>query len=153
MSARDPAALARWALAAFASGSTFDAESFIAPDYANLESADRSDARGADEFRATVAWFHRAFADLRYDEVALLADDTQAIAWVVLHGRHVHPFLGVPADGRTFAVEQVHLFRCAGGCLTGHRAVRDDLRLLLRLGARVVLPDGSPLAVHHRAAS
>jgi steroid delta-isomerase-like uncharacterized protein len=152
MSARDPAALARKALAAFASGDTSEAEGFIAPDYANLESADRSDARGAAEFRATVAWIHVAFADLRYEEVAILADADQAIAWAVLHGRHVRPFLGVPADGRAFAVEQVHLFRCAGGRLTGHRAVRDDLRLLLRLGARIVLPDGSPLAVHHRAA-
>ena len=150
---RDPAALARAALAAFASGDTAEAESFIAPSYANLESGDRSEARGPAEFRATVAWIHRSFADLRYEEVAILADEAQVIAWAVLHGRHVRPFFGVPADGRSFAVEQVHLFRCADGRLTGHRAVRDDLRLLLRLGARIVLPDGSKLPVHHRAAT
>jgi len=151
MSLHDPAALARRALAAFASGDTSGADAFIAPEYVNLESEDRTDARGPAEFRATVAWIHSAFADLRYEEVALLADETQAMAWAVLHGRHVRPFLGVSADGRAFAVEQVHLFRCAGGRLAGHRAVRDDLRLLLRLGARIVLPDGSPLQVHHRA--
>jgi steroid delta-isomerase-like uncharacterized protein len=149
---RDPAALARMALAAFATGDTSDAESFIAPDYANLESEDRSSARGPAEFRATVAWIHRSFAELSYDEVALIADASQVIAWAVLHGKHVRPFLGLPADGRPFAVEQVHLFRCAGGRLTGHRAVRDDLRLLMRLGARIVLPDGGPLKVHHRPA-
>jgi predicted ester cyclase len=147
---RDPASLARLALAAFASGDASGADQFIAPDYANLESEDRSAARGAAEFRDTVAWIHRSFADLRYEEVAVLADGDQAIAWVVLHGRHAGPFLGLAAEGRSFAVEQVHLFRAANGRLTGHRAVRDDLRLLLTLGARMTLPDGSPLRVHHR---
>ena len=148
---RDPAALARAALAAFASGDTANAGEFIAPSYANLESADRSSARGVTEFRETVAWFHRSFANLRYEEVAMAATADEAIAWVVLSGHHVRPFLGLPADGRGFAVEQVHLFRCAEGRLIGHRAVRDDLRLLLRLGARLVLPDGGPLQVHQRA--
>ncbi len=74
MTMRDPTALARAALAAFASGDTADAEDFIAPDYANLESEDRSGARGPAEFRDTVAWIHRSFAELRYEEVALLAD-------------------------------------------------------------------------------
>ena len=92
------------------------------------------------EFRDTVAWMHRSFAELRYEEMALLADAGRVIAWAVLHGTHVRPFLGLAADGRPFAVEQVHLFRCADGRLTGHRAVRDDLRLLMRLGARSFCP-------------
>jgi len=146
----DAKGLARAALAAFASGDTSGAESFIAPGYRNLESDDRSTARGPQEFRETVGWIHRAFAELRYDEVAVLADETQVVVWAVLHGRHVGPFLGIAPDGRGFAVEQVHLFHVANGKLTGHRAVRDDLRLLLTLGARVTTPDGAPFAVHTR---
>jgi steroid delta-isomerase-like uncharacterized protein len=146
----DPIGLARAALAAFASGDTGAAERFIGPDYANLESTDRSTARGPEEFRETVQWMHRSFAELRYDEIALLADAEQVIAWVVMHGTHVAPFLGIAPAGRKFAVEQVHLFRVANGRLTGHRAVRDDLRLLLSLGARVLRPDGAALAVHQR---
>lgn len=80
----------------------------------------------------------------------MLADDAQVIAWAVLHGRHAGPFLGMAPDGRPFSVEQVHLFRVADGRLTGHRAGRDDLRLLLTLGARIVRPDGEALAVHRR---
>jgi steroid delta-isomerase-like uncharacterized protein len=146
----DPVALARAMLAAFASGDTADAERLIAPTYANRESADRTGARGPDEFRETVAWMHRSFAAMRYEEIAILAEEARVIAWVVLHGRHVRPFLGIPADGRAFAVEQVHLFDIAGGRVASHRALRDDLRLLLGLGARMVLPDGGPLRVHSR---
>ncbi|HUB94301.1 MAG TPA: ester cyclase [Stellaceae bacterium] len=146
----DATGLARAALAAFASGETGDAERYIGADYANLESSDRSTARGPAEFRETVQWMHRSFADIRYDEIAILADDRQAIAWVVMHATHIAPFLGIPADQRKVAVEQVHLFRVEEGRLTGHRAVRDDLRLLLMIGARVTRPDGAPLAVHQR---
>lgn len=147
---QDPLTLARRALAAFASGETGDAEAFIAPDYANLESADRSRAHGPAEFRETVAWMHRSFAALRFDEIAMQAGPDQAMAWVRLHGTHAGAFLGLAPSGRAFAVEQVHLFAVKDGRLTGHRALRDDLRLLLTLGARVSLPDGSPLAVHQR---
>jgi predicted ester cyclase len=146
----DSIALARAALACFASRDTDGAERFIAPDYVNLESTDRSTARGPAEFRETVQWMHRAFADLRYEEIAILEDDAQVIAWVVMHATHVAPFLGIAPERRKVAVEQVHLFRVGDGRLTGHRAVRDDLRMLLTLGARVTRPDGAPLAVHQR---
>ncbi|HXQ50394.1 MAG TPA: ester cyclase [Stellaceae bacterium] len=146
----DPIGLARTALAAFASGDTSAAERFIGPDYANLESTDRTGLRGPAEFRKTIDWIHESFADLRYDEIAMLADGEQVVAWVVMHGTHVAPFLGLAPEGRTFAVEQVHLFRIADGRLAGHRAVRDDLRLLLSLGARVTRREGTALKVHHR---
>ena len=146
----DHKSLARAALAAFASGDTDGADRYIGPDYTNLESADRSTARGPAEFRETVQWMHRAFADISYDEIAVMEDDTQVIAWVVMHATHAGPFLGFAPEKRKVAVEQVHLFRVAGGRLTGHRAVRDDLRLLLMIGARVQRPDGQSLAVHQR---
>jgi predicted ester cyclase len=146
----DAKSLARAALAAFASGDTDGAERYIGPDYMNLESTDRSTARGPAEFRETVQWMHRAFADISYDEITVMEDDTQVIAWVVMHATHAGPFLGIAPERRKVAVEQVHLFRVAGGWLTGHRAVRDDLRLLLTIGARVQRPDGQPLAVHQR---
>jgi steroid delta-isomerase-like uncharacterized protein len=142
--------MARAALAAFASGDTAAAEQFIGPDYANLESSDRSSARGPDEFRQTVAWMHRSFADLRYEEIAMLADSERVIAWVKMHGTHVGPFFGLMPEGRRFAVEQVHLFQVADGRLSGHRAVRDDLRLMLSLGARLNRPDGTAVAAHIR---
>jgi len=102
----DPVALARAALAAFASGDTIGAERFIGPDYVNLESGDRSSAKGPAEFRETVQWMHRAFADIRYEEIAMLSDDGQAIAWVRMHATHAGPFLGIPAERRRVAVEQ-----------------------------------------------
>jgi predicted ester cyclase len=142
--------LSRAALAAFASGDTDAAENFIGPDYANLESADRSSARGPHEFRETVAWMHRSFAELRYEEIAMLADAERVIAWVKLHGTHVGPFFGLIPERRRFAVEQVHLFQMADGRLSGHRALRDDLRLMLSLGARLYRPDGTAVAAHLR---
>ncbi len=54
----------------------------------------------------------------------------------VMTGRHTGPFQGIPATGRPFSQQQVHIFTTAGSLITGHRAARDDLGLLLQLGWR-----------------
>jgi predicted ester cyclase len=61
-------------------------------------------------------------------------DGPTVIAASVMTGRHTGTFQGIPATGRTFSQQQVHIFTPAGGSITGHRAVCDDLGLLLQLG-------------------
>jgi len=41
----------------------------------------------------------------------------------------------VSPTGKSYSVQQVHIFRIAGGKLVEHRAVRDDLALVQQLGA------------------
>ncbi|MGO9155021.1 ester cyclase [Mycobacterium sp.] len=43
---------------------------------------------------------------------------------------------GIEPTGKRIRHEQVHIFRVADGQITHHRAVRDDLGLLLQLGWR-----------------
>ena len=58
------------------------------------------------------------------------------------HGRvrHDRPatgtFQGIPATGRAFSQKQVHILTISGSRIRAHRAVRDDLGLLLQLGWR-----------------
>ena len=51
-------------------------------------------------------------------------------------GRHTGPFNGIAPTGRPIAHKQVHIFTIADGQISRHRAVRDDLGLLLQLGWR-----------------
>jgi predicted ester cyclase len=45
-------------------------------------------------------------------------------------------FNGIAPTGRAITHKQVHIFTVADGQITRHRAVRDDLGLLLQLGWR-----------------
>lgn len=53
-------------------------------------------------------------------------------------GRHTGTFNGIEPTGRPIDHKQVHIFTVAEGRITRHRAVRDDLGLLLQLGAKLV---------------
>ncbi len=65
-------------------------------------------------FLATSQRLRDAFSDLRFEL----------------------PLNGIAATGKRIKHKQVHIFRVADGQITHHRAVRDDLGLLLQLGWR-----------------
>jgi SnoaL-like polyketide cyclase len=48
-------------------------------------------------------------------------------------GRHTGKFLGLPATGRTFSYQQMHMLRFKNGKATEHWAVRDDASLMRQL--------------------
>jgi predicted ester cyclase len=87
-------------------------------------------------FLATGAWLRDAFSDLRFELRETAADGPTVMAASVMTGRHTGTFQGIPATGRTFRQQQVHIFTVSGNLITAHRAVRDDLGLLLQLGRR-----------------
>ena len=52
-----------------------------------------------------------------------------------MSGAHEHAFFDIAPTGRRFAVRQVHMLRLADGQIREHWAVRDDLGVLIQLGA------------------
>ncbi|WP_171042491.1 ester cyclase [Sinomonas gamaensis] len=57
-------------------------------------------------------------------------------------GRHVEPFLGLPASGRQFDIAGIDIYRVADGRLAEHWHVVDQLSLLTQLGF-VRSPEGA----------
>lgn len=117
------------------------AEAIIDPGFANREADDDPDqpARqqpGPAGFLATSSWLREAFADLRFDDVEIVAEGPTVMAASTMTGRHVGTFQGLAPTGRVIHQKQVHIFHTAQGRITTHRAVRDDLGLLLQLGWR-----------------
>lgn len=117
------------------------AQRIIAPDFVNQEADDDPEdterqLRGPAGFLATSQWLREAFSDLRFELHEALADDGVAMVAAVMTGEHVGPFNGIAPTGRRIRHKQVHIFGVAGGQITHHRAVRDDLGLLLQLGWR-----------------
>lgn len=64
------------------------------------------------------------------------AEDETVIAAATMTGEHTGVFNGIEPTGKRINHKQVHIFTVAGGQITHHRAVRDDLGLLLQLGWR-----------------
>jgi predicted ester cyclase len=113
-------------------------EEFISPRYVTRNAAGAPTeclAPGPAGFVALVKWLRGAFSDLRFEIQETIAEGDRITVRVLMSGVQAHAFLGFPASGREFAVQQVHTFRVAGGRLVEHRSIRDDLSLMRQIGA------------------
>jgi len=91
-------------------------------------------ARGPEGIKSVVGWLRSAFPDLAYEiEDAFGTGDRVAIRCMA-RGTHRGEFLGRPPTGRSFAVQQIYLFRVSDGQIVEHWAARDDVGMMHQLG-------------------
>jgi predicted ester cyclase len=133
-------------LTAMATGSVELARRVIAADHVNHMAAEEPPAcaePGVPGFLATSAWLRSAFADLRFDVLALVSEGGTTVAHVRMSGRQTGPFVvfpvgsapvAFPPTGHEFSVRQCHLFTVRDGLHVEHVAVRDDLGMMTQLG-------------------
>jgi predicted ester cyclase len=137
----DPKAIARASFRLIETGDTQLAEQIVAPDFVNEEAEDDPEEverqqRGPAGFLATSRWLREAFSKLRFELQETLAEADTVMVAAIMTGQHTGSFNGIAPTGRPITHKQVHIFTIADGQITRHRAVRDDLGLLLQLGWR-----------------
>ncbi|UVO13686.1 ester cyclase [Mycobacterium sp. SVM_VP21] len=137
----DPKTLARQTFRIIEAGDEDLAQRIIAPDFINREADDDPEdvarqQHGPAGFLATSQWLRDAFSNLRFELQENLAEDDTVITVATMTGQHTGVFNGIAPTGTTIHHKQVHIFKVADGQITQHRAVRDDLGLLLQLGWR-----------------
>jgi predicted ester cyclase len=79
---------------------------------------------------------NHAFSDQRWDIHDVIAEDDKVVIRCTHTGRHTGDFFGLPASGRRFAYEQMHVVRVVHGKGVEHWAVRDDASLMQQLTDR-----------------
>jgi predicted ester cyclase len=137
----DPKAIAHQSFRLIENGDAELAEQIIATGFVNEEAEDDPDdverqLPSPAGFLAISRWLRDAFSDLRFELQETVAEGDTVMAAAVMTGRHTGPFNGIAPTGRPIAHKQVHIFTIADGQISRHRAVRDDLGLLLQLGWR-----------------
>jgi predicted ester cyclase len=91
---------------------------------------------GPEGFLATSRWLRDAFSNLRFELQENLAEGDTVITVATMTGQHTGVFNGIEPTGKQISHKQVHIFAINDGQITQHRAIRDDLGLLLQLGGR-----------------
>jgi predicted ester cyclase len=137
----DPKAIARASFRLIETGDPQLAEQIIAPDFVNQEADDDPDEverqqRGPAGFLATSRWLRDAFSNLRFELEETVAEGDTVMTAAIMTGQHTGMFNGIAPTGRPITHKQVHIFTITDGQIIRHRAVRDDLGLLLQLGWR-----------------
>jgi predicted ester cyclase len=137
----DAKAVARESFRLIETGDTELAQHIIAADFINQEAEDDPEdverqQHGPAGFLATSRWLRDTFSNLRFELQETLAEGDTVMAAAVMTGQHTGVFNGIAPTGRPISHTQVHIFTVTDGQITRHRAVRDDLGLLLQLGWR-----------------
>ncbi len=111
-------------------------ETLVAPDYVNHERADMLvKASGPQDWSDVLARLSAAFPDVAWVVLRTLAQGDDVWVETRMSGTHEGDFFGLAPTGRRFAVRQVHMLRLQDGLIREHWAVRDDLGVLVQLGA------------------
>ncbi len=81
---------------------------------------------------------------IRYEVHDVVAAGDRVAIRATAHGVHHTDHLGVPATGKPYAMPTMHLYRAEGARLAEHWGVRDELSVLVQVGAMPapVLPEG-----------
>ncbi len=72
---------------------------------------------------------------IRYEVHDVVADGDRVAIRATAHGVHRSGHLGVPATGKPYAMSTMHLYRAEGDRLAEHWGVRDELGVLVQVGA------------------
>jgi len=84
-----------------------------------------------------IAPFRASFPDMRMEVVDLIAEGDKVVGRFTCSGTHRGAWLGYPPTGRRFeAVDEVSIFRLAGGRIVEAWGIEDNLGRLAQLGLR-----------------
>jgi len=112
-----------------------DLAELVHADFRNWEAVGpAADLRGPEGFGAAIEMLNRAFSELRYEVVELIAERDLVAVRTLMHGVHTGPMRELPATGKPFAQSQSHWFRIDDGLIAEHWATRDDLGFLHQVG-------------------
>jgi predicted ester cyclase len=90
---------------------------------------------GPDGYTKILTFVTRVL-DIRYELMDLFCTSDRIVARAIAHGTAVAPVHGAEFEGRTYAMETIHIYRTEGDRLAEHWGVRDELGVLIQIGAR-----------------
>ena len=102
------------------------------------------EATGPRDWSEVLARLSASFPDISWRVHRTLAQDDHVWVETTMSGTHEGAFFAIAPTGRRFEVRQVHMLRLQGGQIQEHWAVRDDLGLLVQLGAVEPRPPRAP---------
>jgi predicted ester cyclase len=115
---------------------TIDFDRLVHEDVTNHQ-PDADPDVGLDNFRQAVNGVMGAVPDSEWTTLNLIEDGDLVVChnrWRGTYGGTV--FRGIPApEGKRFSVEHIHIYRVLDGKLAEHWVVRDDLGMMLQIGA------------------
>ena len=86
-------------------------------------------------YLAIIAMMRSGFSDIQWQLEDMVADGTSVAARFTMRGTHDGAFMGVPATGRSIAVQAMNLYHLDGGRIVQEFGQPDLMGLMTQIGA------------------
>jgi steroid delta-isomerase-like uncharacterized protein len=90
---------------------------------------------GKEDFKRTVERMAGSIRDGHHTIADVVAERDKVAVRLTSHGVHTGDFMGVPAAGREYTIEEQHLFRIVNGKVVEHWHTADLLGMMRQIGA------------------
>ncbi|HET7270287.1 MAG TPA: ester cyclase [Rubrobacter sp.] len=90
--------------------------------------------QGREGLKSVIRSLRRAFPDLSYTVVQMVADEDKVWGHFRSRGTNKGSFMGRPPTGKTMGIDVIDIVRFKDGLMVEHWGVPDRLGLLLQLG-------------------
>ena len=117
----------------FGDGDLAVAAELLSEDFLDHE-APPGTPRGPQSAAGTVRWLRSGLSDIEYTVEEVVAEGDRVVLRTMMQATQDKQFFGFPPTGRTFRVQQIHIFRVEDDRIAEHWACRDDLGMMRQLG-------------------
>jgi steroid delta-isomerase-like uncharacterized protein len=90
---------------------------------------------GRANLKATMQRVHAALDDVGFAIDDLIAEGDRVVARLTASATQIGEFMGLQPSGRSYSVEEIHIFRLRDGRVAEHWHQMDTLGLMKQLGA------------------
>jgi steroid delta-isomerase-like uncharacterized protein len=120
----------------FANGNKDAVDELAARDFASHTGAPRASGRsGRDDLKQTIDRVFAALDDVEFTIEDLVAEGDRVAVRLTSSATQTGEFMGTPATGKRYTIEEIHLFRIADGQVAEHWHQLDQMGLMQQLGA------------------
>lgn len=110
-------------------------EKYIAEDFVEHEPVPGLEGSGREIPRQMFKMLFDAFPDFHVDVHEILQDGDKVVARATMAGTHKGEFMGMPATGKTFAIDLIDILQFRGDQSVAHWGVMDRAAMMEQLGA------------------
>jgi steroid delta-isomerase-like uncharacterized protein len=116
----------------FQTGDMGGLDETCAPDFVHHGSGIPPDLDG---LKQMAPMFRSAFSDVEVEIDDLIAEGDRVVDRITVRGRHQGEFMGIPASGKRFVMQEMHIARIVDGKIVERWTQVDMLGLLQQIGA------------------
>ena len=118
-----------------------DLDQYFAPDF-KANSNDPNAAPGLAGAKASNKLMNQIFSDRSVQILDLIEEGDKVVMRNRATGKHTggEPWMGAPADGKTYEIESWSIYRFRDGKIVEHWGLNDGMRLIMQIGGQLSVP-------------